>query len=259
MILRRLSQSLKDQNWTAITVEFVLLVAGVFLGIQVSNWNQEHELAKRADVFSNRLRNDLRVEAWRFEALNLYYRDVTANVRKTLAALEDKAPLSNEALVIAAYRATQYSEFVQYRATYDELTSTGNIGLIGDLKLRRMATEVYGTELYRNVKNEGINNPYRVAFRRLMPLSVQAAVTQNCGDRPSTINDYKSIDTPLDYPCSTGLPQAEIDAAAASLRAEAELRPLLRLRMTTVYSAVGVSVLSDPVLADLQALAGKHP
>ena len=31
MILRRLSQSLKDQNWTAIVIEFVLLVVGVCL------------------------------------------------------------------------------------------------------------------------------------------------------------------------------------------------------------------------------------
>ena len=41
MLLRRLSQSLKEQNWTAISIEFVLLVAGVFLGIQVANWNEE--------------------------------------------------------------------------------------------------------------------------------------------------------------------------------------------------------------------------
>ena len=40
MILRRLSQSLKEQSWTAIVIEFVLLVVGVFLGIQVANWNQ---------------------------------------------------------------------------------------------------------------------------------------------------------------------------------------------------------------------------
>ena len=39
MILRRLSQSLKEQNWTAIWIEFVLLIVGVFLGIQVANWN----------------------------------------------------------------------------------------------------------------------------------------------------------------------------------------------------------------------------
>jgi len=40
VILRRLTQSLKDQNWTAIWIEFILLVTGVFLGIQVSNWNE---------------------------------------------------------------------------------------------------------------------------------------------------------------------------------------------------------------------------
>lgn len=34
MILRRLAQNLKDQNWIAISIEFVLLVCGVFLGIQ---------------------------------------------------------------------------------------------------------------------------------------------------------------------------------------------------------------------------------
>ncbi len=40
MIMRRLAQSMKDQNWTAIAIEFVLLVLGVFLGIQVANWNE---------------------------------------------------------------------------------------------------------------------------------------------------------------------------------------------------------------------------
>lgn len=257
MILRRLAQSLKAQNWTAIWIEFILLVAGVFLGIQVSNWNQERELAKKAQVFTERLRNDLRVEVWRFSALDYYYRDVGENVRKTLAALEGRTPLSNEDLVVAAYRATQYSEFVQYRATFDELLSTGNIGLISDLRLRRMATEVYGTELYRNVKNEGINNPYRVEFRMRVPLPVQAAVTRSCGDRTAEINDYKSIVNPLDYPCKTGLSPEAINEAAAILRADAALPPLLRLRMTNIGSAVGTSVLSSAVLDDMQKLAGK--
>lgn len=40
MIMRRLAQNLREQDWTAISIEFVLLVAGVFLGIQVANWNQ---------------------------------------------------------------------------------------------------------------------------------------------------------------------------------------------------------------------------
>ena len=38
MILRRLAENLHAQNWTAIAIEFVLLVAGVFLGIQAQDW-----------------------------------------------------------------------------------------------------------------------------------------------------------------------------------------------------------------------------
>ena len=40
MILRRFAEALKQQNWAAIAIEFVLLVLGVFLGIQVANWNE---------------------------------------------------------------------------------------------------------------------------------------------------------------------------------------------------------------------------
>ena len=63
MILRRLSQSLKDQNWTAITIEFALLVAGVFIGMQASNWNDarvERSLA-RSDL--SQIAADLQIQA----------------------------------------------------------------------------------------------------------------------------------------------------------------------------------------------------
>ena len=44
MILRRFAEALQAQNWISIWIEFVLLVAGVFLGIQVANWNEQRQL-----------------------------------------------------------------------------------------------------------------------------------------------------------------------------------------------------------------------
>ena len=76
MLLRRLAESLKSQNWTAIWIEFILLVSGVFLGIQVSNWNAERELNKKSAVFTERLKTDLREEAWAYEYLIEYNKDV---------------------------------------------------------------------------------------------------------------------------------------------------------------------------------------
>jgi hypothetical protein len=41
MILRRLVAHLKDQHWTGVFIELVIVVLGVFIGMQVSNWNAD--------------------------------------------------------------------------------------------------------------------------------------------------------------------------------------------------------------------------
>ncbi len=39
MLLRRITEHVKAQNWTAVALDFFIVVVGVFIGIQVSNWN----------------------------------------------------------------------------------------------------------------------------------------------------------------------------------------------------------------------------
>ncbi|MEO0439157.1 MAG: hypothetical protein AAF098_19945 [Pseudomonadota bacterium] len=46
MLLRRITEYVKGQNWTAVAIDFFIVVVGVFIGIQVSNWNDA--LADRA-------------------------------------------------------------------------------------------------------------------------------------------------------------------------------------------------------------------
>ena len=41
MLLRRITGHLKSQNWTAIFLEFVIVVVGVFVGLQAQNWSAE--------------------------------------------------------------------------------------------------------------------------------------------------------------------------------------------------------------------------
>ena len=48
MIFRRLSHHVREQNWTAIAIDFVIVGLGVLLGMQASNWNEtrktEHDV-----------------------------------------------------------------------------------------------------------------------------------------------------------------------------------------------------------------------
>lgn len=39
MLVRRITRHVRDQNWTAIAIDVVIVVVGVFIGIQVPNWN----------------------------------------------------------------------------------------------------------------------------------------------------------------------------------------------------------------------------
>lgn len=63
MILANLAKSIRSQNWFAVGIEFLIVVAGVFIGIQVSNWNEERaeRLTERqilSDIATD-LRSDL--------------------------------------------------------------------------------------------------------------------------------------------------------------------------------------------------------
>lgn len=54
MLLRRISEHVKDQNWTAIALDFAIVVIGVFMGIQLGNWNEARaERAALAAVLAN--------------------------------------------------------------------------------------------------------------------------------------------------------------------------------------------------------------
>ncbi len=43
MILRRFVQNIKAQNWFAVGIDLFVLIIGIFLGLQVTTWNEERQ------------------------------------------------------------------------------------------------------------------------------------------------------------------------------------------------------------------------
>jgi hypothetical protein len=239
MNLRRLIEHLKGQHWTAVGIDFVIVVVGVFVGIQVSNWNQQRATDKQAAIFTTHLKEDLREEDWVYQLMIGYNRQVLANAERAANALSGSSTMSDEAFLVSAYRATQYKQRLRRRATYDELVSTGAIGLIKDRNLRDLAMRVYNMPIIENISRDGIQSRYREEFRMSLPIEVQRALTRNCGDRPTQVGDYQAITDALDYPCRTGLSEASIRESAAALRSNPTLLPLLRLRIVDIDTRLG--------------------
>lgn len=58
MLLRRISAHIKQQNWFAVVADFVIVVTGVVLGIQVANWNAEYQERKDERQILQRLSDE---------------------------------------------------------------------------------------------------------------------------------------------------------------------------------------------------------
>ena len=251
MILRRVIAHVRKQEWTAIWIDLVIVVVGVFIGLQVSNWNEDRATARRGQVFTERLRSDLREESRLYEALIAYYGDVAANKRRTLDALTGREALSDEPLLIAAYRATQYRATVRLRSTFDELVSRGELGLVKDPALRDLARLVYSNPFIDYIVEGGRASEYRHWFRLNMPHDVQQALVERCGDR----SDPSRRLTRLDYPCTTGLSESTIAAAVSLLRNDPEAIRELRLRSADLETQLNDLVTSsDAMRRDLRVL-----
>jgi hypothetical protein len=247
MILRRITEHVRTQNWFAVCIDFVIVVVGVYIGIQVANWNAERLEAGRGDLFAERLIVDLRIENQNWNMLINYLRDVQFNAVRALEILEGTADASDEQLLIHAYRATQYITFARSRATYEELTSTGSLGLIKDQDLRDAAAEFYTWPGIEMAIDEGVSSDYRRLFRRALAVQAQDALSQACGDRFSFSGNLGS--TPLvqiNYDCTTGLTAMQIAEQVGALRDHPETLPTLRLRAMDVRTSI--SILTDTAL-----------
>lgn len=60
MLLRRVIEHVKKQEWTAVFLDFVIVVVGVFIGIQVANWNAEIADRRTETEYLRQLQVDLR-------------------------------------------------------------------------------------------------------------------------------------------------------------------------------------------------------
>lgn len=65
MILRSITKHVRDQNWFAVLLEILIVVVGVFIGLQVQQWADEQARLKQEATYMQRLHNevvDLRIE-----------------------------------------------------------------------------------------------------------------------------------------------------------------------------------------------------
>ena len=232
MILRRLTENLRAQNWTAITLEFLIVVIGVFLGTQVANWNQQRLEKAAAERMLVQLVPELRSQLEYYENVRTYFATSRRYADQALAAWTGDSRLSDEQFVIAAYQASQITG-IGTNAENWALTFGGEqLRNIDDPKIRRNM-ELMLTADYSTVTLGAVASRYREQVRRVIPIRVQDDIRRECGDRNVTGKDGL-VFVVLPERCGLRIPPAEASPIAAALRARPDLAEELNWHLAAV-------------------------
>jgi len=254
MILSRVIRHVREQNWTAIGIDFLIVVLGVFLGIQLGNWNAARTNERLGQAYAERLLADLRKDRDSRQTLVGYYEAVHASAERTVALLDDPAaaPL---ALVVHAYRATEYSYHPKLRATWDEIVSAGHIGLLPPA-VGETVSDYFASDPADDVLDELKRSPYRQRVRSLLPHTVQDAIRARCGD----VRDEAGEILGFRADCDLGLDATLVADAARVLRTDPTVTESLRYQFSDLNTA-RANIGGDLVYVDraLAALEGRAP
>lgn len=216
MILRRVREHVVHHNWFAVTIDFVIVVAGVFVGIQASNWNQARITRQQARDYRAMLQSDLDTNLENLAMRTRYYGWVRNEALATLADLNRPSDSLGEDFLVHAYQATQIQPWALKRNTYDEILSVGAMATLGDPLLRDKISNYYVTSELTG-SNIAVVQPYRDIVRRVMPYAVQQAIRAHCNER-IVQNSRGSVDIILPKgPCKLGLDPGTVRRAVVQV------------------------------------------
>ena len=144
MILRRITEHVNDQNWFAITIDFVIVVFGVFIGLQVANWNEARNDRADEAVFLQDLHDDIllasqqsaRTEAIRF----LQAKDLETSAELIFGGDSYRELTEGECTAIAFSHTNNVSR--SRLPALIHLQSAGRMGIISDRLLTRELAEL---------------------------------------------------------------------------------------------------------------------
>ncbi|PHR54027.1 MAG: hypothetical protein COA47_16180 [Robiginitomaculum sp.] len=145
MILRRVIKHFRHQEWTAIFLDFLIVVVGVFVGLQVQQWNETRLDREREQILLSRLSADFEAIKVRLNSsIDGYQRFIDSTEYVYQAVETQTSPESKEERkqFANALRAITNSYVPAWpSSTFLEIQGSGNIDLLQSTNLKTALIE----------------------------------------------------------------------------------------------------------------------
>ncbi len=146
MILRRIAQAFRQQDWFTVFVEISIVVLGVFLGLQVNNWNNERQAAEDEAALLVQMHEAFVDDVSSVISAKESKQKAIEAIRTILRAIRDGAePEDRDAFLDALVKARNAPSYVFEAPVATVLFSSGGLTELSSAELRQSVVS------YRNL------------------------------------------------------------------------------------------------------------
>ena len=161
MIKQRLRERLQQHDWVGVTIELVLVILGVFLGIQVANWNEQRKEGAQERAYVARIAQDvnsdvadldevIRVSALRMGLLNQLLPKASGqplpdgfNSARGRVGIELVPAYDNSSRISPGFTLFILTPLDGNRSGYETMINTGAIAGMTDIAMLRKIQDYY--------------------------------------------------------------------------------------------------------------------
>jgi hypothetical protein len=188
MLLRRLARHVNDQNWFAVWLDFFIVVVGVFIGIQVSNWNTARaEYQEETDALVE-LRNELETSIATTQAKVEAYKQATDAGRRSLAFIDSNDDCAEACWdrLVDFMHASQWQNLEVDDSSYRNMRNQGfpTSNILTD------AVERYLAQVRGNLTAFDDLPMYRSLVRQIVNIEAQEYYWEKCWSLVDGVEEY---------------------------------------------------------------------
>ncbi len=178
MILRRLADAIRTQNWFTVIIEFTLVVAGVLVALQFDNWNEGRKFDAMERDYLMQLRDEILANETQIKSRIQYTADIVTAGNRALAFLQKDRPCKEDCtqLLVDFFHATQVWGISSHTSVYTEMK---RLGLPRSSPVKKAVNGFYGVFEGLSVSIENLPE-YRRQARNAIPVAAIDLLWLHC-------------------------------------------------------------------------------
>ncbi|NNC38885.1 MAG: hypothetical protein HKO02_15610 [Hyphomonadaceae bacterium] len=218
MLLRSLTKHVRDQNWFAVFLDFFIVVAGILIAFQITNWNVSRAEFQKETSALVELRKELLASVSSTQAKSMSYQQATDAGKRSLAFLESQKDCGENCwnIIVDFMHASQWQDL---RVSYSSYQNMRNQGFPKSIVITD-AVEVYIAHSTNNAVSFDELPIYRSLVRQHINIKAQEFYWSNCWSFIDGVEKYN-----LD--CPEGMSNDEAKLLIDQIVKNPEIKPQL--------------------------------